>query len=260
MSGEVWLHGEALRPLGFLVGAMPRFAEAPIRTLPGLPIPGRAGGIHLGDGLIERRELVIEGTFVRDSAALREAAEEALKGVLSIGLIEIRVRDARGVVRVAHGVPVNRAPLGPIGPLFVSRGSRWTLSFACAEATWRTEEPVIVALGPTARAVTLGTAPSDLIVRAFGAGTGVTLDCRTAGGVLTTQMTLGNIAADECLEVDGGAETVTEYDSGVVTNALGVIGDDPFPAYGLTPADGEGQTVALPAAASGDLWYWPRSA
>lgn len=255
----VWFNGQNVRDLGLIVGDLPRFLEAPIRTLPGQPVPGRAGGVHLGRGLHEMRELVVEGTFVRDTAALREAAEEAVKAIVAIGLVEVRVRDARGGVKVAHGVHMNRAPLAPIGGLFVTRGSRWTVSFACEEATWRAEEPVILALSSTRTAFTLGTAATDFIARAHGGGTSMQLTFATAGGVTTADLSLGDTAADEYVEVHGNGETVEEFDSGVVANGLARIGDDPFPEYGLTPADGDGQTVVLTGGAVGDLWYWPRT-
>lgn len=258
-AGAVWLNGENVRDLGFIVADLPRFLDPPVRTVPVTPVPGRAGGVLLGRGVTEPRELQVVGTFVGQTAALREAAEAALKAVLATGLVEIRVRDASGTIRVTHGVPVNRAPLTPIGGLFVTRGTRWVQSFLCEDATWRAEEPTIVALGPTARTVTASAAATDMVVRAFGSATAATLDCRTAGGVLTTQMGLGNLGATAYIEVDTGAESVSLVTAGTAANGLSVIGDDPFPEHGLTPADGVGQTVAVPNAASGDLWYWART-
>lgn len=260
MPAAVWLGGVALHRLGFIVSNVPRFLEGPIRTRQSVAIPGRAGGVFLDDGTTELRELVIEGAFVRETAALREAAEEALKVVLyGQSLIEVRVRDARNTVRVTYALPINRASHDPLGPLFRTRGSRLILPLFCPDATWRAEEPVILGLSSTPREIPHWGAPTDAVIRVHGPGTAITLEFRTAGGLLTTEMALGDLDATDFLEVDIGAETVEEVIAGAADNGLARIGDDPFPAYGLTPLDGEGQTVTLTGGASGDLWVWPRS-
>lgn len=260
MTAAVWLNGLSLRSLNIRLQGVPRFLEGPIRTVPSAPLPTRMGGLFLESGVHELRELAIEVAFLGADAGGREAAEEVLRAHLAIGLIEIRVREASGRVKVTHGLPANRAILSPLGRLFHTRGSTWVLPMFCEDASWRAEEPVVVPLDSTPRTVPLGTAPSDFVARAYGPGTACLLQFRTAGGLLTAELPLGNLGSGEYVEVDGGAETVEEFASGTPANGLARIADAAFPPYGLTPADGEGQTVTLTGGATGDLWFWPRFA
>ncbi len=258
MSGQLWLNGLNLRVVGFRMAAMPRFLETPIRTAPNVTIPGRSGGLFLGGDSIELRQLEIEGTFIGSTPGLRETAESVVRTALGTGMIEVRVRNARGAIQVAYALPVNRSSHEPIGPLFRTRGARAVLSLLAEDATWRAEEPTVLALSSTPAVVPLGSASSGFIARAYGPSTNTRLQFYTAGGLLTCEMHLGDLDATDWVEVDGTDEIVTESLAGASANGIARIADDPFPAYGLTPADGAAQTVALLGGGTGELWYWRR--
>jgi hypothetical protein len=254
----VTLNGLPLHQVGFIVADVPQFLQMPTRAPVTALLPGRFGGLVLDASGTQLREMLIEGAFVRDTVSLREAAEDTLKERLLGHLIEVRVRRADGQVRVTHGVLSGDASHGTVGPLFRARGSRLTLPLVCPDATWRAEEPVLLPLSDTPQAVPAWGAPTDAIIRVYGPGTDCALEFRTAGGLVTTEMALGSLDADQYLEIDGSAETLLEVTAGVVANGLSRLGDDPFPEFGLTPRDGEGQTVTLVGGATGDLWAWPR--
>jgi hypothetical protein len=267
------LNGFNLRALGFITQEITGFRSAPGREIGKVPLPGTLGGVLL-DGVVKPklRSLSIVGTFSAESAILRKAAEDQLKGLAHAGLLKLVEHTPGALPRCTEVVLDGDSPLVPAAPVQGSRSSRWQIPLTAPLGVWQYLEPRqtnLVAANTPYPILGLGTAPSTLVVHLMGEATPIApaIVLRDAWGRERARHTSEAAAAGYNLddthwaELDNRYGTIVVYRSGVAENGIAYFtpaSDFPLlvdPNWG-DPATGQNPTIEV-TDGTGIAFHWP---
>lgn len=272
MAWGVYLNEVALDTLGAYVEDLSTRWHAPARQYPSVSIPGRNGVVYAADPTVGLRSLEIAGSIdpsARTLAALQTAVDK-LKALANNALVRITVDDDVNAPRAIDGVCTG-CEISAVAHPMVTQIARFRLRMECPDPTWYDVTGDMVSFGTTPSAVSLGTAPSGGIVRlvcpswSAASATTPTLTYANAAGVTLKTLVLSTTlaAGTDYLELDLDRQTIVEYQSGVVRNAIGDLTSGDF--FTLDPMDGDVLNGSFPtlacSSAAGTLvgqWYGMR--
>lgn len=253
MAWAVYLNETSLASIGVYVMRINSHTSGPSRSYPTVALPGRQGVVLNADPEMGARTLSIQATIATSAAtiAARATAEDQLKALAYAGAVAIGVDDdinaPRRIIGVCQGCDISQRS-HPVDAV----ASDVTLTFLCPDPTWADVVGQVIGFSSTLSPVPVGTAPSGGIVRlsapVWSANvTNPVLTYRNAAGVVVKSLTFNTTltAGTDYLEIDLDRQTVVEYQSGVVRNAIGDITDGAF--FALDPMDGDPLNASYPS-------------
>lgn len=260
MTAPDWglrINGRDSRELGFWLEAKPGFDGRGSTPASWIELPDSETQFLVGRRSAGRT-VRYRGRLLTDAntAAARKAAQRELGRVLRSGPLVLESYDGITEPYLVEGV-VTSDPIELVGGPERAALARVEFVLEAAHGTFRVRQPNLLVLGPTARVVELGDAPSHWDAWVYGPGTGVELVFWSGSNLELLRLPLGDLEANEWLHVSSAHQTVTEVVSGAPANGLARIGDAPFPPAGLSPYDGPDQAVQLDGGATGVL-EWTR--
>lgn len=246
---------------GLYVAGQPDWASGPEQAVTSHEVMGRAGALIAG--VTKRpRDLVVEGTIARSTYATRKAAEDALKGLVGSGIIELVWSDATQTRQIT-GVVVGRPSVTGYTPAGMSKGALVRFTVRADSAFWCEPTPTAVGL-PAAnnrKDIPLGLGPSDFILNIMGSATNPVVTYRNAGGTVVWELTItATLATTDYLSFDSRTGLISRYNSGTYSDGIGLLttGHDVWPLP-LDPQDGDPSILEWPtlqvSAGSAEVLY-----
>lgn len=261
------LKGLDLRKLGFVVREIVGARSAPGRDIGKAMLPGALGGFLL-DGVVRPRprSLQIVGTFVRESAALREEAEQILKGIGFSGLIRLVQTPSNGVPRWMDVVLDGESPIQPYAPALLSQASQWSIPVFSPGGVWYRLDPIalhIAAPNVPYSLMGLENGPSTPVLRVIGDYGGIDPEIvyRDAWGREQARFTSQgfDLEEDDWAEIDCRHGRVTISRSGVSENGIALFTEASDFPFVFDPNHGDGTNPPTLEITEGSMaaYYWP---
>ncbi len=217
----------------------------------------RAGSVLLdGRPRVSARKLTVEATMLHDTVALRQVAMKNLAERLNRGTVEIRFIDEPDLVYLARLQQLTPDP--PNAGQTVEPLLRVRVELECANPYRYEVGSQLVAVTMTPVRLPLGTAPSPLIVRVYGATTNPTLTLRHANGTALGTLGLSIVLdTDDWIEINSDLGTLTKSVGGEESEAYDALLSGDFlvadPLDGDSTLDG-GPTLELSAGTGDARW------
>lgn len=236
--------------LGCIPVSMTGLLGAPARTLSLLDIPGMPGAFDSGVAPREAvRTIEIKCLVKASSETTLYTTLDYAKSVLGNGLVELI--GPYSSTRAFYGVLVS-AEVSPFVETVLNGWATCVFRFVCPLPYAIATSPSVVALGSTATAIPLGTAPSrgrdtfSAIIEIVGAATTPTVTYKnSAGATIGTMIFTYSPAGGDSIVIDCGRRIVSRFIASTQSNAFSfVTADYTFPA--LDPTDGDWFTSAWP--------------
>lgn len=232
---------------GWYPDGVPNWLNATPRRVAVAPVYGRAGGIITSVDQYGPRMLQIAGTLQDTTASIRREAERQIQDLCASGLVNIVVDDGATPAIGIDGL-LTALNITSMVPSMTPTASRLVADFACPTPYWKDVEPTSRVITTTARALTLGNAPSSPIIRIMGAATNPVLTYRDAAGTAQKTLTITGtlLVTNDWLDIDMRTGVIRKYASGVITNGFTsytITGDFP---WAFDPQDGDYLTSGWP--------------
>jgi hypothetical protein len=255
MTWAVYLNETPLDSIGIWVEDISARFHGVQRTYPTIALPGRQGVVLAAEPETSARLLTISGTIDPAARTLtaRSTAEDRLKALAYGALIKVITDDDETAPRQIDGV-CEDVRITPVVHPMVTQLSRFQLTVKCPDPTWYDVTGQLIGFNATPSPVPLGTAPSGGLIRVAAPSwsanvTNPVVVYRNAAGVTlqTLGFTLTLVAGNDYLEIDLDRQTIVEYQSGVVRNAIGDLTSGEF--FALDPMDGDPFSASYPSLA-----------
>lgn len=251
MTWAVYLNETPLSAIGVYVQRVNSYTAAPAREYPTLALPGRQGVVLTADPAMSPRALTLVCSVAPSAStiAARATAEDRLKALAYRALIKVIVDDDVTTPRQIDGVCTGCEVSSRAHPVDAVVSDA-TVTVLCPDPTWYDVTGQLIAFGPTAAPIPLGTAPSGGVVRLAVNGTtnvvNPTLSYLNAAGVTVQAMALtGTLTAGtDYLEIDLDRQTIVLVSSGVASNAIAWLTSGGF--FALDPMDGDSFSSSYP--------------
>lgn len=236
MSDVLYINDTDISDLGLVPLDLSDWWSPPRATRAAFSLYGMQGSLPSPVGIYEPRRLALGLMLDSDSLSDRRSDVDAVHRQTR-GLLEIRVGDDSA--RVGYAVMEGMPTAGMWAPhVWHQMALRAQPELVFYDPTKYDRDQSVLAISSTPATVPMGTASIGGIYTIHGAATAPVLRARSFGGELITNasMTFANLAADEALEIDMSAQTITFYDSGVTSNGLASKLTAGW-FFGLDPAD-----------------------
>ena len=242
MNPSLYVNGQDLEALGLHVETCTGPWDLPAITDPAIVIPNRLGRARTGAArTMAQREIALGGTII-ESAGVRtnadfEAKTETIKAILAYGILDVRF--VNQPTRSYLATPT-KFTVTPDGPALAAVSGTFALSFVCEDPLSYELVPDCVAFAGSPVPVPLATGPVGGVIRIMGPATNPVVTYRGITGMaLHTLGFTRTLAADDYLEIDLDAWSITRYQSGAASNDAGAMSSGDIEAFSLLPADGD---------------------
>lgn len=258
MATSILVNGQNLTTIyGLAVDGLPQWRSAPKSVRQRYQVIGRAGSMRSAPVRTPDRTLRVTGSLQQSTAALELSNEDAVKSLLTAGLIRLAVNDGSTFARQVEGYAEN-VEVDSFGQSMAPLTTRWSFDLPCGPY-WQTAEPNIRVLSSTSVRYTLplGTAPSFPKIAILGTASSPTLTYRDAGGATIRTSQYSSLASgNDWYDINMLTGVNTQYLSGSAS-VLGLpVGDW---VWAFDPQDGDYETAQWPTlqiSAGTAIAYW----
>lgn len=260
MAPILYVNDLDLGELGCKIEAIEGWADPLTLRLQGQAVAQRVGQLPLTvyGGAVEPRDIVVRGTITGATEADLVTARAELKDQCGRGLVELRVKDAPELMALAY---LTRGIFAGVSPQFLAPWwTRVALTFTCLDPLFYTKSPTVIGMPVTGvdYPCPLGTAPSLPLIRIFAATNPLLSYNASTGAVRQTMGFTVTLGANDYIEIDCDAKTITKSVAGVISDGISTLVSGDFPVLDPQDADYAGAvwpTMSVLTSGTGELVY-----